>query len=179
MLIHTPHLRLYRCSGEHLAAILADPKTLGEMLKVSIPDGWPQHPETFVEASEALKREPLLRFSGWWVYVFVHPEEHALVGSGRIVAPLPSRPAAVAIDCEIAPAFRGRGLAAEALFGLMRYAFTRPGIELVLAQSDAQDQACSKLLAKLGMRKMVAQPSASSIYAIDSRQYLALHGARA
>jgi RimJ/RimL family protein N-acetyltransferase len=179
MLIHTPNLRLYRCAAGHLAAILRDPKTLGDLLKVSIPDNWPQHPETFAQASEALQHNPLLRFSGWWVYVFVHAEERVLVGSGRIIAPSPFRPATVAIDCEIAPAFRGRGFAAEALCGLMRYAFTRPGIEVVQAQSDAQDQACSKLLVKLGMRKMEAQPSAPLVYAIDSGQYLALHGARA
>ena len=38
MLIHTQRLRLFTCEEKHLAAIVREPRSLGEILKVTIPE---------------------------------------------------------------------------------------------------------------------------------------------
>jgi hypothetical protein len=105
MLIHTQRLRLITCEQEYLAAIVRDPCSLGELLKVTVPEQWPEHPQAYSHALSLLKEQPLLPSSGWWLYLFVHPSLKALVGSGGFKS-APDADGVVEIGCEIAPAFR-------------------------------------------------------------------------
>ena len=130
MLIHTPHLRLFTCTAEHLEAIVRDPASLGTLLNLSIPEGWPSYPPAYPQMLEMLEQQPLLPLSGWWLYLFVNPEERTLVGCGGFRS-VPDPEGVVEVGCEIAPAHRGHGYAAEATCGLVRYAFTRPEVVAV------------------------------------------------
>ncbi|HWQ38722.1 MAG TPA: GNAT family protein [Burkholderiales bacterium] len=151
MLIHTPNLRISTCTPEQLDAIVRDPKSLAALLNVSIPDGWPYFPQAYPHLRELLKQDPLRPYSGWWLYLFVRPEERALVGCGGF-QDKPSADGVVEVGCEIAPAYRGRGYASEALGALVRYAFTRPEVEAVDAHSGPADSASARVLAKCGMQ---------------------------
>ncbi len=153
MLIHTPRLRLLTCQLPHLEAIVREPKTLGPLLGVCIPDGWPMHPEAYASAMAMLKANPLLAYSGWWLYLFLDPERRALVGCGGFKGG-PTTEGVVEVGCEIAPAYRGRGLATEAVLALVRYAFTRPCVMAVEAHSLAGRNAQARVLEKAGFGKV-------------------------
>jgi RimJ/RimL family protein N-acetyltransferase len=156
MLIHTPNLRLYTCTAEHLEAIARDPASLGSLLNASIPEGWPRFPPAYPRLLEMLGKEPLLALSGWWLYLFVNPEQHALVGCGGFRGAPDSR-GVVEVGCEIAPVYRGHGYAAEATLGLVRYAFTRPEVLAVDARTAPERGACARVLEKTGMRLLGKQ----------------------
>ena len=152
MLIHTQRLRLITCEQKYLAAIVRDPCSLGELLKVTVPEQWPEHPQAYSHALSLLKEQPLLPYSGWWLYLFVHPSLKALVGSGGFKS-APDADGVVEIGCEIAPAFRRQGFATEGLRGLIRYAFTRPEAGAVDAYSMPMKGPQSELAKEVGMKR--------------------------
>jgi [ribosomal protein S5]-alanine N-acetyltransferase len=151
MLIHTEHLRLLTCQIDHLQAIVRDPKSLGGLLGVSIPDGWPGSHDAWPHCLELLRKEPLRALRGWWLYLFTHAHERALVGCGGFKSPPVE--GVVESGYEIAPAFRGRGLEREAVVGLVRYAFTRPEVNAVQALTPARRGPETDVLEQAGMRK--------------------------
>lgn len=152
MLIHTQRLRLLTCEEKYLAAIVRDPQSLGELLKVTVPEGWPEHPDAYSHALSLLKEQPLLPYSGWWLYLFVHPVLRAVVGCGGFKS-APDADGVVEIGCEIAPAFRRQGFAAEGLCGLIRYAFTRPEVAAVDAYSMPAKGPQAELAKQVGMKR--------------------------
>ena len=91
-------------------------------------------------------------YSGWWLYLFVHPVLKSLVGSGGFKG-APDADGVVEIGCEIAPAFRRQGFAAEGLRGLIGYAFTRPAVGAVDAYSMPTKGPQSQLAQELGMKR--------------------------
>jgi RimJ/RimL family protein N-acetyltransferase len=153
MLIHTPHLRLHTCTAEHLEAIVRDPASLGTLVNASIPEGWPSYPPAYPQMLGMLRKQPLLALSGWWLYLFVNPEERTLVGCGGFRS-APDPEGVVEVGCEIAPAHRGHGYAAEATCGLVRYAFTRPEVVAVDARTEPERGACARVLERAGMRRL-------------------------
>ncbi len=165
MLIHTQRLRLITCEENYLAAIARDPRSLGELLKVTVPEGWPEHPDAYSHALSLLKEQPLLPYSGWWLYLFVHPVLKAVVGCGGFKS-APDADGVVEIGCEIAPAFRRQGFAAEGLCGLIRYAFTRPEVVAVDAHSVPGKGPQAELAKDLGMQRIgeAADPVAGKVW---------------
>jgi [ribosomal protein S5]-alanine N-acetyltransferase len=151
MLIHTPNLRLLTCERAHLDAIVRDPKSLGEHLGVAIPDGWPAYPKAYPQLLKLLDKQPTRRWSGWWLYLFVHVGERALVGCGGFRA-APDAQGVVELGFEIAPAFRDRGFGSEAISGLIRYAFTRPEVAAVVALSLPKGDPRARAFEAAGMR---------------------------
>ena len=153
MLIHTPPLRLMTMELAHLAAIIRDPFSLGDLLGVAIPERWPAYPAAYPYAFELLKKEPLRSSSGWWLYLFVDPGHQVLVGCGGF-KDAPDENGVVEIGCEVAPASRGRGFATEAMRGLINYACTRPQVRAIDAYSEAAPGRQSALLQAAGMTRI-------------------------
>lgn len=153
MLIHTPRLRLITFEADHLAALVRGPQSLGDLLRVAIPDQWPAHPAAYGQALALLKKRPLLSDSGWWLYLFVSPALKSVVGSGGFRS-APDANGVVRAGCEIAPAFRRQGFASEALRGLISYAFTRPAVNAVEAWSLPAKGAQSRLAEAVGMSRV-------------------------
>ena len=153
MLIHTQRLRLMTIEEKHLAAIISEPGSLGGLLKITIPEQWPEHPEAYRHAMSLLKQQPLLPHSGWWLYLFINPELKALVGCGGFKS-APDADGVVEVGCEIAPAFRRQGFATEAMRGLVGYAFTRPEVSAIDGYSKPIKCAQSELMRDLGMTRI-------------------------
>lgn len=151
MLIHTPNLRLLTCGHEHLEAIVRDPQSLGDLLGVSIPAAWPAYAKAYPHALALLKKQPLRPWSGWWLYLFTHPDERALVGCGGF-KDAPDTQGTVEIGFEIAPAFRNRGLGGEAVSGLIGYAFTRPDVAAITALTLPKGDIRARGFEAAGMR---------------------------
>ena len=153
MLIHTSGLRLTTLEAGHLAALVQAPASLGELLGVSVPDQWPGIPQSYAGALSRLREQPLLAYSGWWLYLFVSPRLGSIVGSGGFKQ-APDRDGVVEIGCEIAPSFRRSGFATEAMRGLIAYAFTRPAVTAVAAHSLPKAKGPQAALARaLGMQR--------------------------
>ncbi len=153
MLIHTPRLRLMTMEQEHLAEIVRGPDALGDLLGVSIPQGWPEYPAAYPYALALLEKEPLRSSSGWWLYLFVDPWHKALVGCGGFKDE-PDKSGVVEIGYEIAPALQSQGFAEEAMRGLINYACTRPEVCAIDAYSRARHGARSKILQAVGMTRI-------------------------
>lgn len=151
MLIHTENLRLLTCELDHLEAIVRGPRALGELLNLSVPEGWPRVPEAYPGWLELLRREPTRAMGGWWLYLFIHPQERALIGCGGFRSP--PREGSVELGYDVAPAFQGRGFEAEAVGGLIRYAFTRPEVSAVEALSMARRGPQTTVLEQAGMSR--------------------------
>ncbi len=153
MLIHTQRLRLMTFELAHLDAIVRDPISLGDLLRVTIPCGWPTVPAAYRHALALLKKDPLRSYSGWWLYIFVNPAQQVLVGCGGFKA-APDADGVVEIGCEIAPALRRQGFATEALRSLINYACTRPRVNAIDAYSKAARGRQSGLLQAVGMKRI-------------------------
>jgi len=153
MLIHTQRLRLFTCEEKHLAAIVREPRSLGEILKVTIPEQWPAHPDAYPHALCLLKEQPLLPYSGWWLYLIVDPALKALVGCAGFKS-APDANGVVEVGCEIAPAFSGQGCEIEAMRGLIGYAFTRPEVSAIDAHTMPAKCPQSDLMRELGMTRI-------------------------
>jgi len=165
MLIHTPRLRLITMELEHLAAIVRDPASLGDVLGVSVPDEWPSYPAAFPHALALLKKEPQRALSGWWLYLFVDPAQKLLAGCGGFKE-APDLNGVVEVGCEIAPSARRRGYATEALHGLINYACTRTEVQAIDAYSRSVRGEQSRLLQSLGMTRIgdAFDPAAGKVW---------------
>jgi RimJ/RimL family protein N-acetyltransferase len=100
-------------------------------------------------AYEHLKTDPSLL--GWWTYLFIHPVDKALVGSGGFKGKA-DESGMVEIGYEVAPEYRNRGLATEAAQGLVDYAFSHPHIKSIEAHTLAEANPSTRVLERVGMK---------------------------
>jgi RimJ/RimL family protein N-acetyltransferase len=148
-MIETINLRLVPCEPAHLEAIIEDPKSLGPLLGVAIPGGWPHFPEAMPHAYASLKADPSLR--AWGFLLFVHVAECVLVGSGGFKG-RPDASGAVEVGYEVAPGYRMRGFATEASKGMIDYAFSHPHVTSVLAHTLPDENPSTRVLKRAGMK---------------------------
>ena len=147
------NLVLLEVGHEHKRAIRSDPQSLGPLLNVPIPEGWPEFPEAFAPS------EPERPVNATWPsYFFVLPDEGVLVGNGGFAGP-PDAAGLVEIGYEIAPAFRNRGLATAAVVAMIQYAFSHNEVRAVVAHTLAEKNASNAVLKKAGMSFIVELPS--------------------
>lgn len=152
-IIETARLRLVPCEPRHFEALLADPQRLGPMLGATIPEDGLYFPgtasvETMRYFHGRLKADPGLL--GWWMYLFVHVEDGALIGQGGYKGTADAA-GMVEIGYAISPAYRRRGLATEAARGLVARAFAHDRVTRVDAHTRAEPNASTRVLRKVGM----------------------------
>ena len=151
--IETARLRLVPCEERHFEAILDNPCQLGPLLGATVPENGFEFPgvasiETVRFFYERLKADPGLL--GWWMYLFVHVGDAALVGQGGYKGRA-DRDGMVEIGYAISPAYRRRGLATEAARGLVDHAFVYDHVSRVDAHTLAEPNASTRVLGKVGM----------------------------
>lgn len=155
-MIETANLKLIPCELKHFEAILSDQKQLGQMLGVTVFDDWFDFPgvagiEAMRFGYEYLKAHP--DALGWWTYLFIHVKDNVLVGPGGYRGKA-DESGMVEIGYAIVPAYQGRGLATEAAQGLVDYAFSHAQIKRVDAHTLAEPNASTRVLEKIGMKKI-------------------------
>lgn len=151
--IKTPNLKLIPCELQHFEAILTDQKQLEQMLGVTACESWFDFPgiagiEAIQFSYDYLKAHPDV--SGWWVYLFIHVKDQALIGYGGFKGKA-DEAGMVEIGYAICVPYQGQGLATEAARGLIDYAFLHPHIKMVDAHTLAERNASVKVLEKTGM----------------------------
>jgi RimJ/RimL family protein N-acetyltransferase len=148
-IIETANLRLIPCELAHLEAFMRDKRELERMLDVTIPDTWPEFPETVPRVHGFLKSDP--SSTEWGYHLFVHRKDRALIGEGGYKG-RPDKEGMVEIGYAIVPEYRRRGLASEAAKGLADRAFSRPEVNFVQAHTLPSGEASINVLKKLGMK---------------------------
>lgn len=152
-MIETANLRIVPCELQHFEAILGDVNQLEPMLGVRVAEGWLklQFPGTMEFSYEYLRTNPAAL--GWWMYLFIHAADEALIGSGGFTG-LPDENGMVEIGYAIIPAYRNRGLATEAAQGLVDHAFSQSQIGMVDAHTLPEINPSTSVLEKIGMKKI-------------------------
>lgn len=143
----TPRLQLLPVEPAHREAFARGTSELAAALRAGIPQGWPRFPHALAPLPDGSAVKP----APWDGYVFIHAREHMVAGNGGFKGP-PDAAGAVEIGYEIAPAYRGRGLATEAVKALVALAFMHEAVTAVCATTLAQRNASNSVLRKVGMR---------------------------
>jgi [ribosomal protein S5]-alanine N-acetyltransferase len=146
-MIETNNLQLIPVERIHIKAFLSSKSELAKLLQVTVPNNWPHFPHAFSLPDD----ESLPLANGWNGYFFIHPQEAVLVGNGGFKGE-PNESGIVEIGYEIAAEYWNRGLATEAVQGLIDYAFDREEVRAVNAHTLGETNASNRVLQKVGMR---------------------------
>jgi [ribosomal protein S5]-alanine N-acetyltransferase len=135
---------------EILEADLESGKALAEILEAAVIEGWP--PEIWKDAVEEflfrVKRYPNL--IGWlnWYWVLCEDDKRILIGSGGFTgAPFNGQ---LMIGYSVIERYQRKGFGTEAVNALVNWAFSKPGVNLIVAETYAENRPSIRLLEKCG-----------------------------
>ena len=153
--VRTERLELLAFTPDVIEALLAhESVAAAALLGASVPDGWPdRHDERFLRLRLGQVRAHS-DLQEWSVRGVVLAEDRALVGHIGFHGPpgvnALRRPRGVEVGYSIFPAFRRRGIATEAVRGLIDWAHDERGIHEFVASVSPVNDASLAVVAKLG-----------------------------
>ena len=155
-MIETERLYLVQAQVPMLDAIVQqDWPALSRLLGgVDFADNWYHFPEVFAWMRDYLSESP--EDGPWWTYLIVHKQDVRLIGTCGFKG-APSIDGEVEIGYEIADNYQNRGLATETARALTEFAFAQSGVEKVIAQTLAEENASVRVLKKLGFEFVCAK----------------------
>lgn len=149
-ILHTARLRLIPCA----AAVARAAETGGadaaeQLLGVQVHPSWPSADlrEILLGYADAVDEDPSML--GWGLWLIVDGRAKYLVGDVGFKGP-PGPDGSVEIGYGIVPPFRRKGLATEAVRGLLAWAWAQPGVRQITARCFAVNEASIGVLTKLG-----------------------------
>lgn len=134
-----------------LDAAMDGRSTLEGVLGVSVAENWEGFPEALPIIRASYEKTP--EGQRWGSLFFVEPDDRALVGFGGFKGP-PSAEGVVEIGYAIAPAFRDRGLATNAVTQMVQRAFADAAVVAVDAHTLGHANPSTRVLAKSGFSKI-------------------------
>ena len=151
MRVWTERLELIAATPALVRAELEAPAQLAALLEVAVPEVWPpplNTPETARYALSFLEGGP--DCAGWMTWYFIRQQGRLLVGQGGFCG----RPkdGAVEVGYSLLEAHQRRGYATEAVRALVAYAFSRPEVHTVSAQTFPELGPSLRVLERLGFR---------------------------
>jgi [ribosomal protein S5]-alanine N-acetyltransferase len=144
-------LNLVDANLELLTAAISASSALEALLGVSVADGWVGFPEALPVLRAAYAKAP--NAHTWGSLFLVEPHTRTLVGFGGFKGP-PSSDALVEIGYAIAPAFRGQGLATDAVAQMVQRAFEDTIVRAVDAHTLGHANPSARVLEKSGFQKI-------------------------
>jgi len=144
-------LRLVDGTLALLSAALEGRSALEGLLGVSVAEGWEGFPDALPILRASYESTP--EGQRWGSSFFIEVAASTLVGFGGFKGP-PSADGVVEIGYAIAPAFRGRGLATDAVTQLVQRAFADGAVRAVDAHTLGHDNPSTRVLQKSGFRKI-------------------------
>lgn len=146
--IFTPRLQLISCSLEIFEAIFQGDESLARRLNIRVSGNWSEFGlEPIRYGYRALENDPSLE--GWWTHLVVHSTENRLIGTCGYKGK-PDVDGLVEIGYEVMEAYRNKGIGTEIAQGLIKNAFSRPGLRIVQAHTLATENASAGVLRKCG-----------------------------
>jgi RimJ/RimL family protein N-acetyltransferase len=134
-----------------LSAALEGRNALEGLLGVSVAEGWEGFPDALPILRASYEEKPEGHM--WGSLFFIELEGPTLVGFGGFKGS-PSPGGVVEIGYAIAPAFRGKGLATEAVAQMVHRAFADVAVRAVDAHTLGQGNPSTRVLQKTGFRKI-------------------------
>jgi RimJ/RimL family protein N-acetyltransferase len=133
-----------------LKADMEGPEALAAMLDARVIEGWP--PQVWKDAVEEFliraQRHPGLL--GWlnWYWVLDEDGKRTLIGSGGFTgAPFNGQ---LMIGYSVLDRFQHKGYGSEAVDALVNWAFAKPGVQIITAETHASNHWSIRLLEKCG-----------------------------
>lgn len=157
VILATERLSLLACPLAVAQALAEDACEAGRILGAAIPPGWPLPPLLAflpLYAQELLHDPSSL---GWGLWISVLREEHTVVGDAGFKG-RPDREGTVEIGYGVAPAYRRRGYATEAVQALIAWAFGHPEVKGVVAECSPGNSPSLRVLRKAGFRLVHSDP---------------------
>jgi RimJ/RimL family protein N-acetyltransferase len=144
-------LTLLGASFDLLDAAIENPTRLEQLLGATLADGW----SGFSGSLPSLRDSYSARESenAWGTLLFVLDEPRTLVGLGGYKGG-PSEEGVVEIGYALAPAFRRRGLATEAVRQMVLRGFSDPRVRAIDAHTLANLNPSARILEKAGFQKI-------------------------
>lgn len=128
---------LIEVSDAHRAAIASGIDAHSRLLGLKVPDGWPMYPDVFSDPGDP----------DWPRFLFIDTDRSNIVGSGGFLAG-PDGNGLVQIGYEVAPAWRGLGIATQAMLDVVS---RKPEARLAAVVAPANRPSIA-VLRKLGFR---------------------------
>ncbi|MEY2935187.1 MAG: hypothetical protein RL033_5936 [Pseudomonadota bacterium] len=144
-------LRLVDGTLALLSAALEGRNALEGVLGVTVAEGWEGFPDALPIVRASYESTP--DGQRWGSLFFLALEVPALVGFGGFKGS-PSPDGVVEIGYAIAPAFRGQGLATDAVAQMVQRAFADVAVHAVDAHTLGHDNPSTRVLQKTGFRKL-------------------------
>jgi ribosomal-protein-alanine N-acetyltransferase len=154
-------LELVDANHELLDAAVEDPPRLARLLAAAIATDWAVFPEALPVTRDAYAGKPLSNapsnpslnasLNPWGTILFLLRDPRTLVGMGGYKG-APSRDGIVEIGYAVAPAFRARGLATDAVRQMVRRGFASPSVTAIDAHTLARTGPSTRVLEKLGFQ---------------------------
>ncbi len=146
--IETPRLLLVPAQVVHLQAALVGREELERYIGFAVHPEWTEFgSEPLAFALERLQANE--QDAGWWTWFPVLKSEERIIGSCGYKG-LPNEASQVEIGYEIAPPYRGQGLATECALGLVNRVRQMDVISGVLAHTLGEENASVAILRKVG-----------------------------
>ncbi len=143
-------MRLIPATPRLLRAAAVGPAELAAELAVEVPDGWPEFPAAIPATIEFLRLFP--EQSAWSMYFFVDEDATSLLGSGGFKgAPANGM---VQIGYEVAPCWRGQGVATRAVSALIDVARASDEVHTIAAHTLGTENHSVSVLRKQGFTKV-------------------------
>ncbi len=148
--IRTAHLELIAGSPDIMKADMAGRVALSAALDAKVIEGWP--PEIWRDAVEEFLARSMKHpgLAGWlnWYWVLVEGGERMLIGSGGFTgAPFNGE---VMIGYSMLEPYQRKGYGSEAVAALVNWAFAKPGVQRIIAETHGNNRASIRLLEKCG-----------------------------
>jgi RimJ/RimL family protein N-acetyltransferase len=151
--LSTDRLRLVPLDAEGMRLFVDDWPALLRRLGCAPAAPWATDRGTLdaaVRHRDAMLRRP--EDTPWWTFWQVVLVRGAVaVGLVDFEGP-PAPDGGVAVGCAVAPAYRGRGYAGEAVGALVAHALRQPAVRYVAAETDGANVPAHRLLERLGFR---------------------------
>lgn len=144
-------LRLVDGTLELLSAAIEGRGALEALLGVPVAEDWEGFPDALPILRASHEKNP--EGQRWGSLFFIELEARTLVGFGGFKGS-PSPDGVVEIGYAIAPAFRGQGLATDAVAQMVQRAFADVEVRAVDAHTLGHDNPSTRVLQKAGFQKI-------------------------
>lgn len=145
--MHAGRLELLVADLAVLDAAIEGPGALSRALGgCAVADGWEAFPSALPAARGALAADP--EGARWGTRLFILDEPRTLVGWGGFKGPPVD--GVVELGYAVAPDFRSRGIASDAVLEMLREAFAHTGVVAVIAHTLAEPNPSTRVLEKTG-----------------------------
>jgi RimJ/RimL family protein N-acetyltransferase len=157
-LLRTPRLDLVATTLQHIEAELENPASLGLLLGVTVPVGWPpgEYDRNALEFFRDRLRAGGSAHVGWYGWYAITRDSEGrrdslVAGAGYLGPPAQG---SVEVGYSVIPEARGRGYATELVEALVMHAFTHSEVHSVTAHTSDSNISSTQVLLRCGFQRV-------------------------